>query len=145
MAAQHVFESIVAERGLSGKFRIDSAGTYGGHEGQQADPRMRHAASRRGYQLTHRARQVRPNDFDRFDCIIAMDDSNLHTLHHLAPTLEAQRKVHRMADYFTRFPHYDYVPDPYYEGAEGFELVLDMLENACTRLCETIVNRNLTS
>lgn len=138
VTAQHIFEAMVDEKGLAKHFYIDSAGTYGGHEGQQADPRMRRAAGKRGYSLSHLARQVRTTDFDRFDIILAMDDSNFHTLCRLAPTLEHQQKIRRMADYLTRFPQYDYVPDPYYEGAEGFELVLDMLEDACSALLTSL-------
>ena len=100
---------------------------------------MRQAAARRGYRLTHRARRVTTEDFSRFDILLAMDDSNLHTLQRLAPTLEERDKVVRMADYLTLFPHYDYVPDPYYEGAAGFELVLDMLEDACGTLCDALL------
>lgn len=134
VAAQHVFEANVAQRGLQARFMVDSAGTYGGHQGQRADERMRRAAARRGYNLTHRARQVSPADFEKFDLILAMDDYNLRTLHQLAPTLKDQQKVERMAAYLTRFTHYDHIPDPYYEGAEGFELVLDMLEDATAQL-----------
>ncbi|MBQ7634613.1 MAG: low molecular weight phosphotyrosine protein phosphatase [Bacteroidaceae bacterium] len=139
VAAQHVFEAVCEARGVADRFFADSAGTYGGHEGQQADPRMRHAAAQRGYNLTHRARQVRAADFSRFDVVLAMDDSNRHNLLRLAPTLHDQQKVRRMADYLTAFPTYDYVPDPYYEGAEGFELVLDMLEDGCARLCDQLL------
>lgn len=141
VTAQHVFEQIAAARGLAEHFHIDSAGTYGGHEGQLADPRMRRAAGKRGYDLTHRSRPVHWSDFEKFDIILAMDDNNLHTLMRLAPSPEAQAKVHRMAEYFTKFPTYDYVPDPYYEGAEGFELVLDMLEDACDKLCDKLEDK----
>ena len=138
VAAQHVFEHIAEVSGVADRFHTDSAGTYGGHEGQLADPRMRRAAGKRGYNLTHRARPVHWSDFEKFDVILAMDDSNLRTLLRLAPTTEAQAKVRRMADYLTQFPEYDHVPDPYYEGAEGFELVLDMLEDACAKLCDEL-------
>ncbi len=138
VAAQHVFESVVAKHGLADCFHIDSAGTYAGHQGQLADPRMRSAASERGYRLTHRARRVCSDDFEQFDVIMAMDDNNLRTLQLLSPTLEGQDKIRRMAAYMTKFPNYDYVPDPYYEGAEGFELVLDMLEDSCEHLCEAL-------
>lgn len=139
VAAQHVFETVCKARGVADRFITDSAGTYGGHEGQLADPRMRRAAAQRGYNLTHRARQVRATDFSRFDVLMAMDDSNSHNLLRLAPTLQDQQKVRRMADYLTAFPTYDHVPDPYYEGAEGFEIVLDMLEDACARLCDQLL------
>ena len=99
---------------------------------------MRLHARRRGYELTHRARPARESDFEDFDLIVAMDASNRDSLRRLAPTVEAERKIVMMAD-FCRHPHgYDYIPDPYYEGAEGFELVLDMLEDACDALIDSV-------
>ncbi len=121
----------VAEAGLSDEFDIDSAGTYGGHAGDLPDPRMRAAGKRRGYNFTHRSRKVRSEDFERFDLLLAMDDSVYESLSRLAPTVEALQKLERMADYLPAHFGYDYVPDPYYEGAEGFELVLNMLEEGC--------------
>lgn len=121
----------VAEAGLSDEFEIDSAGTYGGHAGDLPDPRMRAAGKRRGYNFTHRSRKVRSEDFERFDLLLAMDDSVYESLSRLAPTVEALQKLERMADYLPSHFGYDYVPDPYYEGAEGFELVLNMLEEGC--------------
>lgn len=121
----------VAEAGLSDEFEIDSAGTYGGHAGDLPDPRMRAAGKRRGYNFTHRSRKVRSEDFERFDLLLAMDDSVYESLTRLAPTVEALQKLERMADYLPAHFGYDYVPDPYYEGAEGFELVLNMLEEGC--------------
>lgn len=127
---------IVERRGLSGTFGIDSAGTYGGHRGELPDPRMRSAASRRGYALTHRSRQVREEDFDRFDMIVAMDDMNYESLNRLAPSREAARKIFRMAEFCRRHPDRTYVPDPYYEGPRGLELVLDLLEDGCEGILE---------
>ena len=66
---------LVERNGLSDSVVLDSAGTYGGHSGERSDPRMRRAAEARGIPMTHRARQVREEDFERFDMIIAMDDS----------------------------------------------------------------------
>lgn len=132
-AAEGIFRMLVEGRGVSEDFAIDSAGTYGGHAGELPDPRMREAASRRGYLLTHRSRPVRPDDFDRFDIIIAMDDSVYERLNRLAPTVEARQKIYRMVEFGTR-TDYDHIPDPYYEGRQGFELVLDLLEDACEGL-----------
>ena len=137
-AAQGVFEHIVQEKGLDGFIEADSAGTYAGHRGELPDRRMRVHARARGYELTHRSRPVHEFDFEDFDLIVAMDASNRDNLRRLAPTLEGARKIVMMAD-FCRQPHrFDYVPDPYYEGSEGFELVLDMLEDACASLAETL-------
>lgn len=85
---------------------------------------MRAHAARRGYNLTHRSRPVRTDDFYEFDLIIGMDDRNIDDLKERAPSVEACGKIHRMTEYCTKFAHADYVPDPYYGGAEGFEYVL---------------------
>lgn len=130
-AADEIMRVKVAEAGLSDEFEIDSAGTYGGHAGDLPDPRMRASGKRRGYNFTHRSRKVRSEDFERFDLLLAMDDSVYESLSRLAPTVEALQKLERMADYLPAHFGYDYVPDPYYEGAEGFELVLNMLEEGC--------------
>lgn len=132
-AAHGVFQSIVDANGASGKFHVDSAGTYGGHQGQLPDSRMRKAAGKRGYLLTHRARQVSSLDFLDFDIVVAMDDSNYQDLMRLAPSVEDSRKIKRMADYLTDHSM-SYIPDPYFMGLDGFELVLDLLEDACGNL-----------
>lgn len=137
-AAEGILRHMAAARGVADRLEIDSAGTYGGHRGDLPDPRMRHAAARRGYALTHRARQVCAEDFDRFDCIVAMDDMNYETLHRLAPSRDAARKVFRMVEFCRRHPDRTYVPDPYYEGHEGFELVLDLLEDGCEGLLDRL-------
>ncbi len=129
---------IVAREGMAEKFHIDSAGTYGGHAGEMADPRMRQAASRRGYDLLSRSRPIRTADFDEFDRIVVMDDSNYERVHRLAPTLQAAQKIWRMTDFCRRHPDADHIPDPYYEGARGFDIVLDLLEDACEGLFEDI-------
>lgn len=135
-AAQGVMQAVVDARGESAAWLIDSAGTGNYHTGDLPDRRMRVHALRRGYELTHRARQVRESDFDDFDVIIPMDAANQRDLHRLAPTPEAEAKIAPMALWIDIATRYDYVPDPYYEGAEGFELVLDLLENACANLCD---------
>lgn len=117
---------------------LDSAGFYGGHAGELPDPRMRRAAKRRGLELTHRSRTVRASDFDNFDIIIGMDDNNISSLHRAAPTLEDDTKIIRMSDLTPSFPTMDSVPDPYWEGQDGFELVLDMLEDGCKTIVEII-------
>lgn len=132
----------VLAAGLDGEFEIDSAGTYGGHAGDLPDPRMRSAGRRRGYNFTHRSRKVRPEDFDKFDLLLAMDDSVYESLSRLSPSVEGLQKLERMADYIPDHFGYDYVPDPYYEGADGFELVLDMLEEGCDVLLKKLTTDN---
>lgn len=130
-AAQGMFESIVGD---NGRFKCDSAGLYHGHRGELPDYRMREHARRRGLELTHRARPVVESDFDEFDLIIGMDGANLDNLRRMAPTLEAERKIVPMIDFVADNRGYDHIPDPYYEGAEGFELVLDLLTDGCGEL-----------
>jgi len=96
----------------------------------------------RGYELTHRARRVQLSDFEDFDLIVGMDAANVSDLCDRAATIEQQDKVVMMGDYIRQYPHYDYVPDPYYEGSEGFELVLDLLEDACGNLLDSILQQN---
>lgn len=141
-AAHHVMEHLIAERGLSDRIEVDSAGTYGGHAGDLPDHRMRSAARKRGYELTHRARRVTGSDLADFDLIVGMDGGNVADLRRMAATKEEVAKIDMMGRYIRRYPHYDYVPDPYYEGREGFELVLDLLEDACSNLLEHILNEN---
>ncbi|MBR5863521.1 MAG: low molecular weight phosphotyrosine protein phosphatase [Alistipes sp.] len=133
-AANGVMEQMVGEQGLQDKFLIDSAGTYGGHAGELPDPRMRVAASRRGYNLTHRSRKFREQDFHDFDMIIVMDGSNYENVARLAPERKYLDKVYRFVEFSKNHPNWSYVPDPYYEGHEGFELVLDILEDGCAEL-----------
>lgn len=139
-AAQGIMQSLIDKAGLTDKYELDSAGTYAGHAGELPDKRMRIHASRRGYELTHRSRPVKPSDFDEFDVIAAMDDSNYDNLKRMAPTVNDERKIVRMIDYCRRHPYYYSVPDPYYEGASGFELVLDLLEDACEGLLSMFKN-----
>lgn len=122
--------------------RVDSAGTYGGHAGELPDARMRRAAAARGYDLTHRARRIRERDFDDFDLIVVMDDMNYEAVHRLAPSREAAARIFRMREFFRRFSDRTYVPDPYYEGHDGFERVLDLLEDGCAGILESLKNRD---
>ena len=82
------------------------------------------------------------SDFFNFDIIVAMDDSNYHNLRKMAPSLETQSKVVRMIDYVKGYPQYHSVPDPYYEGSEGFEIVLDLLEDGCRNLLDTLATNS---
>ena len=137
-AAEGVMQSIVDDNGAQQYFEIDSAGTGNYHIGDLPDQRMRVHARRRGFNLTHRCRQVKVSDFQDFDLIIGMDVSNLRNLHTLAPSVQAEAKIVGMAEFFSMATRYDYVPDPYYEGAEGFELVLDLLQDACANLYDAL-------
>lgn len=139
-AAEGVMQKFVENEGLGDRVFCDSAGTYGGHTGEKADARMRRAAAKRGYDLQSISRQIRSDDFDNFDMIITMDDSNYERVHRLAPSVEAAEKIYRMTDFCVAHPTATHVPDPYYEGAEGFERVLDLLEDACKGLMRVVRN-----
>lgn len=137
-SAEAVFKGLAVKEGVIGKFEIDSAGTGPWHVGEPADKRMQKHAVKRGYNLTSIARQFEPDtDFDRFDLIVAMDDENVQTLKNKARNESDRKKVFKITD-FSREWHYDEVPDPYYGGHEGFELVLDLLEDACEGLLEQV-------
>ncbi len=116
---------------------IDSAGILAYHQGELPDSRMRAHAAKRGYNLVHRSRPVVTDDFERFDLILGMDDRNIDDLKDRAPSIEAMKKIGRMTDYCKKITT-DHVPDPYYGGAEGFEYVLDILEDACNGLLDAI-------
>ena len=133
-AAEEIMRSIISDSVCTKTFEIDSAGTYDGHRGELPDHRMRVHAAHRGLNLTHRSRPVQESDFNDFDLIVAMDDSNFDTLRRLAPNIESCDKIVRMIDFSRHHPYYYSIPDPYYEGASGFELVLDLLEDACSGL-----------
>lgn len=136
-AAEGIFKKMIRKQGLKDRIEADSAGTAGYHVGELPDLRMRQHGTRRGYKFDSLSRKFTSNDFDRFDIILAMDDSNYNNILRLAPDLESEAKVHRMMDFSKKYEN-DHVPDPYYSGAEGFELVLDLLEDSCDGLLEKI-------
>lgn len=132
-SAEAVMNGFIKERGLDSHITCDSAGTYGGHAGEPADSRMMRHASIRGYDLTSRSRQLKEKDLEKFDLIIGMDDSNMKNIRHLDRNSKFDHKIVKMTDYCTRTAATE-VPDPYYGGAQGFENVLDILEDACEGL-----------
>lgn len=136
-AAEEVFRTLASKAGLQTVVEADSAGMSDYHEGDLPDARMRSHARRRGYELTHRSRPVCRTDFARFDLLVVMDGSNERSLLRLAATEEERAKVVRMADFLRRHAANE-IPDPYYGGAEGFERVLDLLEDACEGLLDSL-------
>lgn len=139
--AEGFFRKVVAEAGLADRIHIESAGTHAYHAGAAPDHRAQAAAERRGVALTHiRARRITDADFETFDYIFAMDKDNLGELLERAP--EAHRdKVMLFLD-FAGTGRAAEVPDPYYGGASGFELVLDLVEQASQRLLQRIQARS---
>jgi protein-tyrosine phosphatase len=132
--AEAVFNALIEKNGLQKELQCDSAGTLAYHAGQPADQRMRQFAQKRGYRLTSISRPVNPaRDFDRFDYIIGMDPENVYDLKALARNENDRKRIFLMTDFCTEIKH-DSVPDPYFGGDAGFELVLDILEDACDSL-----------
>jgi protein-tyrosine phosphatase len=138
--AEGIFRKVVAEAGLADRIHIESAGTHAYHAGAPPDQRAQAAAARRGVTLTHiRARRIADEDFETFDYIFAMDKDNLGELLERAP--EPQREKVRLFLDFAGTGRAAEVPDPYYGGASGFELVLDLVEQASQRLLQRIETR----
>lgn len=139
-AAEGVFLHQLAAEGLEDQFVVDSAGTGGWHVGKPADSRMRAAASRRGIHLPSRARQLELADLTSFDRILTMDNDNLEAVRALARELGSRQElavIEPIVLHCRRFQARE-VPDPYYGGTEGFEHVLDLLQDACEGLLETL-------
>ena len=130
---------LLAERGLSEHFIVDSAGTGGWHVGNPADRRMQAAANRRGIQLPSRARQITLDDLTAFDLVLTMDQSNLDAVKSLAAEAggRATAVIEPILTYASTFSETD-VPDPYYGGEAGFEHVLDLLEDSCSTLLDKL-------
>jgi protein-tyrosine phosphatase len=129
--AEAVFCKLASDAGRSSDFEIDSAGTIDYHAGHPADSRMRATAKVRGYSLDSIARRVERRDFEHFDLIVAMDDDNFQQLTAMNPG--SRSTVVRMCDYCENHQESE-VPDPYYGGEAGFQIVIDILEDACGRL-----------
>lgn len=131
--AEAVFRNQVTSAGLDERIHIDSAGTHDYHIGEPPDPRTRQAAAQRGYDMSDlRGRQVAAADFERFDYVLAMDHANLSILQRLRPR-EAKGHLGLFLEFARRHEELE-VPDPYYGGKEGFERVLDMVEDAAEGL-----------
>jgi protein-tyrosine phosphatase len=135
--ADGVMRHMVQSAGLQDQIVIDSAGTAAWHIGKSPDPRSQDYAYNRGYDLSPlRARQVNTDDFETFDLLLAMDSENYSNLMALCPA-GAEHKVKKFLSYSRLKPQQD-VPDPYYGGEQGFEHVLDLVEDACEQLLQHI-------
>jgi protein-tyrosine phosphatase len=139
--AEAVFRHYVEKAGLIDCIYIDSAGTHDYHIGDVPDSRTQRAAKQRGYDMSKlRGRQVEAGDFERFDYVLAMDGANLEILQRLRP-----RDARNYLGLFLEFAELHSereVPDPYYGGADGFERVLDMAEDAASGLLKHIRQKN---
>ena len=137
--AHGIFEQKVAQKGLSHLISVDSAGTHAYHINEAPDQRSQAVAIERGYDLSEqRARQVTVYDIDAFDYVIGMDDVNHYNLSKLT-TNEQKNKVHGMMS-FAKSRSETEVPDPYY-GENGFENVLEMIEEASDGLLAHIIEK----
>lgn len=138
--AEGVLRAMAEREGLGAYFEIDSAGTHGYHVGEPPDERAHKAAQRRGYDLSRlRARRVSEDDFLRFDRILAMDRDNLSLLQRACPA-EYRHKLGLLLEYAVNFDDRE-VPDPYYGNGEGFERVLDLVEDAARGLIAAMRDR----
>jgi protein-tyrosine phosphatase len=138
--AHGVMQKLVDDAKLSARVTLDSAGTGNWHVGELPDPRSREAALLRGYDLSHRARQVMPEDFEEFDLILAMDRSNLRNLRAIG---RGPARVELLRAFEPGAPAGAEVPDPYSGGEDDFERVLDICERACAGLLAHVRQRLL--
>jgi protein-tyrosine phosphatase len=137
-AAEGIAKKFLEKRESDGTIEIDSAGTLDYHTGELPDPRMIKHASRRGYRLDSHARQFNPEiDFEYFDYIVTMDDDNYSEITSLDKRNVYRHKVFKMVNFGTKLKVNE-VPDPYYSGSEGFEYVLDILEDSVEGLLNKV-------
>jgi protein-tyrosine phosphatase len=142
-AAHCVFQEMVNQANLADHFFIDSAGTIGFHQGNEPDGRMQDAMRKRKVPIIGRSRQINKSDLEDFDLILAMDNSNLMD----AQSLDTKRQWHDKIKCFAEYcadPTIMEIPDPYYGYDDGFEIVLDLIEEGCQQLlldCQKQLNR----
>ncbi len=140
--AEGVFKALVEREGLSDQISVDSAGVGSWHIGQSPDRRAQAAARGRGIDLSsQRGRQIKPQDFDRFDYVIGMDSQNHSDLSGLCPA-GGEDRLHTFMQFAPHLGHAD-VPDPYYGGDDGFDVVLDLIEAASDGLLDDIRAKHL--
>ncbi len=138
--AQGVFENVLRREGLEDEVSVDSAGTGTWHVGEPPDQRAQRSASSRGLDLsTQRARRISPEDCESFDYVLTMDEENYHAV---ASLCRGSAVVRPFLDFAKDSPERE-VPDPFYGGPEGFEHVLDLVEEASEGLIEDIREHHL--
>jgi protein-tyrosine phosphatase len=141
--AEAVFRHYVENAGLSEHILIDSAGTHDYHIGDPPDSRAQYAAQQRGYDMSKlRGRQVGEGDFRSFDFVLAMDKANLAILKRITPP-DSNTQAQLFLEYARHHAERE-VPDPYYGGSDGFECVLNMVEDAAQGLLEEIRQQHFT-
>lgn len=138
-AAEAIMKKKIEENGLIDKIEVDSTGTIDYHVGEQADPRMIGFAAKRGFKIDSIARQFdSKKDFDHFDYIVTMDNDNYEDIKLLDEEDKYDNKIFRMVDFCETFSSNE-IPDPYYNGKDGFELVLDLLEESSKGLLNKVL------
>ena len=140
-AAEGIFNQKIKERDLENFFVVDSAGTGGWHVGNLSDPRMRETALSRGIELTSRSRKIEESDLYEFDHILVMDNDNLDAVKSLIKDHKnpVNSKIKLILSY-SKNSQSDEVPDPYYGGQNGFEKVLDLLNDAIDELIDSLID-----
>ena len=138
-AAEAIFIKLLKKKGLTDRIIVDSAGTGSWHIGKKADSRMRIAAERRGVNILSRARQITSEDFELFNYILAMDNSNFRNIQDFknrtsSTDFSSIQKIQNFRSVYNE----DEVPDPYFGGDEGFDHVLDILEDSVGGFLESI-------
>ena len=138
-AAEAIFIDLIKKKGLSDDFIVDSAGTGSWHIGKKADARMRMSAEKRGLNLLSTARQINSKDFEKFNYILAMDNSNFENINDLKNRNSSSdyASIKKIQDFRSVFKDLE-VPDPYYGGDQGFDNVLDILEDSVSGFLESI-------
>jgi len=140
--AEGVFRHILDERGVSDRFRVDSAGTGSWHVGEGPDHRAVRAAGTRGVTLSGHSRQVQPEDFRDFDYMVAMDRSNLRDLEDYREGVGGEVSLYLLREFDPEGGPGAEVPDPYYGGPDGFENVYDMVDRSCRALLDHILEEH---
>ena len=140
-AAEGVFKKKIKERDLQKLFVVDSAGTGGWHVGNLADPRMRETALSRGIELTSRSRKIEESDLYEFDHILVMDNDNLDAVKSLIKDHKnpVDSKIKLILSY-SKNSQLEEVPDPYYGGQNGFDNVMDLLDDALEGFIDSLMD-----
>ena len=138
-SAENIMNYLIEKAGFSDRIVCDSAGTGGYHIGSPPDPRMTAAAKERGIILKGEARQFLPEDFEKFDLILAMDKENYRNIKYVDRQGKYGDKIRLMCDFCSEHDTKE-VPDPYYGGPKGFDFVIDILLDACEGLLEYILS-----
>ena len=140
-AAEAIFNQKIKERDIENFFVVDSAGTGGWHIGNLPDQRMRTTALSKGIELTSRARQIEENDLYEFDHILVMDKDNLNAVKSLIKDdMHTMNSKIKLILSYSKKSQLDEVPDPYYGGQNGFEKVLDLLNDAIEELIDSLID-----